>query len=320
MTRTPRRVIRLGGPDPLFAAALEEHDALALPADPDARHDFLVEHARDAEVAVVLGHHRVDADLLDDLPGLRAVVNRGVGYDHIDVAATAARGIAVSNTPDVLTECVADTAVGLMIDTMRRLPAADRFVRSGQWSNGPFPLTRQVSGSRVGILGLGRIGHAVARRLEGFGCSLAYHNRRPAEDVPYDYHPTAVSLAQQVDVLIVVTPGGRDTAALVDRRVLDALGPDGVLINIARGSVVDQDALVEALADGRLGGAGLDVFADEPHVPDALVAMDQVVLLPHIGSATTETRQAMADLTIANLESFLGTGRLVTPVPESPGA
>jgi lactate dehydrogenase-like 2-hydroxyacid dehydrogenase len=319
MTPAPHRVLQLGPDDALFTDALAARGAVRLPDDPAARREMLADGGAGLEVAVVLGHRRVDADLLEQLPGLRAVVNRGVGYDHIDVAETARRGIAVSNTPDVLTECVADTAVGLMIDTMRQLSASDRFVRSGGWSRGPYPLTRQVSGSRVGILGLGRIGQAVARRLEAFGCTIAYHNRRPLDGVSFDYHPSPEALAQHVDVLVVITPGGAGTAALVDRPVLDALGPTGFLVNVARGSVVDQDALVAALTEGRLGGAGLDVFADEPDVPAELVALDTVVLLPHVGSGTTETRRAMADLAIANLESFLETGRLITPVPESPG-
>lgn len=319
MTITSHRTVRLGRADADFDAMLDERAVVSVPTDREARTQFLARHADDVEVAVVVGHHRVDAELLDQLPRLRAIVLRGVGYDHVDVAATHARGIGVSNTPDVLTECVAETAVGLTIDTVRRMSAADRFVRAGRWSQGAFPLTRQVSGSTVGILGLGRIGHAVARRLEAFGCTIEYHNRREADGVPYAYRASPAALAEAVDVLVVITPGGQGTAALVDGPVLDALGPDGVVINVARGSVVDQQALVAALQDGRIAGAGLDVFADEPDVPAELIAMDNVVLLPHVGSGTIETRRAMAELAMANLDSFLTTGELVTPVPESPG-
>jgi lactate dehydrogenase-like 2-hydroxyacid dehydrogenase len=243
-------------------------------------------------------------------------VNFGVGYDTTDVEAAAARGIAVSNTPDVLTDCVADTAVGLMIDTLRQFAAADRYVRAGQWPvAGNYPLTRQVSNTRVGIIGLGRIGGAIAKRLSAFGCTISYHNRRPVEGSPYEYVASPVELAGGVDVLIVAAAGGSGTKELVDGDVLDALGANGYLINIARGSVVDEQALVAALTEGRLAGAGLDVFADEPNVPEPLLSMDNVVVLPHLGSGTVQTRAAMEQLTLRNLAGFLESGELVTPVP-----
>jgi lactate dehydrogenase-like 2-hydroxyacid dehydrogenase len=203
-----------------------------------------------------------------------------------------------------------------MIDVMRRFCAADRYVRAGRWAaEGTYPLTRQVSNSRVGIIGLGRIGSAIALRLSAFGCAIAYHNRRPVEGTRYEYVESAVELARTVDVLIVATSGGSGTQGLVNREVIEALGADGYLVNIARGSVVDEDALVSALTEGRLAGAGLDVFADEPNVPEALLSLDNVVLLPHVGSGTVETRAAMEELTLRNLDSFLRTGQLVTPVP-----
>ena len=224
--------------------------------------------------------------------------------------------MAVSNTPDVLTDCVADTAVGLMIDTLRQFSAADRYLRAGRWPvDGNYPLTRQVSNTRVGIVGLGRIGTAIALRLSAFGCSISYHNRREVPDSPYTYAASPVDLARGADVLIVAAAGGDGTRNLVDRAVLDALGSGGYLINIARGSVVDQDALVSALLDGRLAGAGLDVFADEPQVPQQLFALDNVVLLPHVASGTVQTRAAMEALTLRNLDEFLATGALITPVP-----
>jgi lactate dehydrogenase-like 2-hydroxyacid dehydrogenase len=249
------------------------------------------------------------------LPNLGAVVNFGVGYDTTDVDAAAARGVLVSNTPDVLTDCVADTAVGLLIDVMRQFSASDRYVRAGRWpADGNYPLTRQVSNKRVGIIGLGRIGNAIALRLSAFGCVISYHNRRPVEGSPYEYVGSPVELARDVDVLVVAAAGGDGTRKLVSREVIDALGADGYLVNIARDSVVDEDALVDALVGGRLAGAGLDVFADEPHVPEALLTMDNVVLLPHVASGTIETRAAMEELTLRNLDSFLKAGTLVTPV------
>ena len=267
------------------------------------------------EVAVTSGVWGVRREHLDRLPGLRAVVNFGVGYDSTDVDEARRRGIVVSNTPDVLTDCVADTAVWLVLDVMRRLAAADRFVRRGEWAAGRVPaLTRKVTGARVGIVGLGRIGRAVARRLEGFDCDLAYTGRAEKPDVAYRFVPTVTELARAVDVLVVATAGGDGTRDLVDAEVLDALGADGFLVNVARGSVVDEAALVAALEAGRLGGAGLDVFADEPYVPEALLGRDDVTLLPHIGSGTVETRQAIADLALANVERFLRDGTLVTPV------
>ncbi|TGD85618.1 2-hydroxyacid dehydrogenase [Mycolicibacterium sp. CH28] len=270
-----------------------------------------------AEVTVILcgGRPGVDAALMDALPNLAAIVNFGAGVDAIDVPAARQRGIGVSNTPDVLNDTVADTALGLILDTMRGFGAADRYVRAGRWAaEGPFPYTRDVSGSTVGILGLGRIGSAIATRLLGFGCAIAYHNRHPVAGSPYRYAASPVELAESVDVLVVATAGGPDTTRLVDRAVLTGLGPRGYLVNIARGSVVDQDALIDLLASGGLAGAGLDVYAHEPHVPAVLRELDNVVLLPHVGSATARTRTAMARLAVRNLEEFLTTGRLVTPV------
>ena len=271
--------------------------------------------AAQATVAVTSGVWGVRGEHLDRLPNLGAVVNFGVGYDSIDVAEAYRRGVVVSNTPDVLTDCVADAALGLMIDVMRRLSAADRFVRRGEWASGQVPaLARRVTGARVGILGLGRIGQAIAHRLEAFDATISYHNRREREGVVYAYAGSARELAQGCDVLIVAAAGGAESQHLVDADVLDALGPRGFLINVARGSVVDERALVMALEEGRIAGAGLDVFADAPQVPEALLGRDDVVLLPHLGSATIETRAAMTDLALANVEAFLADGTLVTPV------
>ncbi|GAB3017564.1 hydroxyacid dehydrogenase [Nocardioides flavus (ex Wang et al. 2016)] len=266
------------------------------------------------EVAVVGGGAPAGADEMDALPDLRAIVNFGVGYDNVDVEEARRRGIVVSNTPDVLTDAVADLAAFLVVDVLRGFTAADRFVRSGAWARGQQPpLTRDVRGAAVGVLGLGRIGTAAAERLEAFGAVVHYHSRSP-KDVAWTYHSSPVGLAAASDVLVVLVPGGAGTDGLVGTAVLEALGPEGHLVNVARGSVVDEDALVAALEEGRIAGAGLDVFADEPHVPAALLGRDDVVLLPHVGSATTETREAMGRLVLDNVDSFLERGVLVTPV------
>ncbi len=314
VTRT-REVLRIGPFEPTFEAELAaRYDIPALPDGP-RRPEFLAEHAAAIRVAVTSGGPGADAETIAALPNLEAIVNNGAGVDAIDLDAAKRRGIGVSNTPDVLSDTVADTALGLILMTLRRFGAADRYVRAGRWAaDGPFPYARDVSGLQVGILGLGRIGSAIATRLRGFDCAIAYHNRHRIDGSPYRYAESAVELAESVDVLVVATTGDGGTRHLVDRAVLQALGPQGYLINIARGSVVDQDALVELLIGGGLAGAGLDVFADEPHVPAELFTLDNVVLFPHIGSATAHTRRAMALLAIRNLDSYLRTGELVTPV------
>lgn len=271
-------------------------------------------------IAVVLtgGGEGIDAATIDALPDLKLIAVCAVGYDKVDVAHAHARGIAVTNTPDVLTDDVADLAIGLMIATARRLPAMDQYVRTGRWAReGAPPLTTRLSGKRIGILGLGRIGHAIARRAEPFGGEIAYYSRGPKADAPWRYAADPVALAASVDVLVVATAGGAATRGLVDKAVIDALGPAGMLINIARGSVVDEEALVSALVEGRLGGAGLDVFAHEPNVPEALMSLENVVLIPHLGSATRETRAAMARLVIDNVDAFFAGRPLLTPVPKA---
>ncbi len=306
---SPSRVVRIGPLLPaLTQSLLEDHGARSLGKLTPAE-------AEQVEVAVASGRFGVDRSIMDRLPTLRAIVHFGVGVDSTDVEEARRRGIVVSNTPDVLTDCVADTAVGLVIDVMRGLSAADRFVRRGDWAAGAgFPLARRVSGTRVGILGLGRIGLAVAHRLEAFGTTITYHSRSEKPGVAYGYAASPRELAAACDVLVVTASGGPESEHLVDAEVLDALGPDGFLVNVARGSVVDERALVKALTDGRLAGAGLDVFVDEPRVPVELLECDDVVLLPHLASGTVETRNAMAALVLENLESFLRDGSLVTPV------
>ncbi|MEH3116300.1 MAG: 2-hydroxyacid dehydrogenase [Methylorubrum populi] len=260
----------------------------------------------------------IDARLFDRLPRLELVASFGVGYDTIDAAEAARRGIVVTNTPDVLSDEVADLALGLLLATLRRIPQADRYLRAGHWPKGSFPLTTSLRERRVGLLGLGRIGRAIARRLEGFGVRIAYHGRTPQGDVPYAYHDSPRGLAAAVDVLIVAAPGGPGTRGLVDAAVLAALGPEGIVVNIARGSVIDEAALIAALKAGTIHGAGLDVFANEPHVPQELIALDQTVLLPHVGSGSHHTRDAMGRLMTDNVLSWFDGKGPVTPVPETP--
>jgi lactate dehydrogenase-like 2-hydroxyacid dehydrogenase len=260
----------------------------------------------------------VDAALMSRLPRLEIVASFGVGYDHVDARWAADHGIIVTHTPGVLDEEVADTAFGLMIAAVRRLPRAERYLREGRWLEAPFPLSASLRGRTVGILGLGRIGKVIARRAIAFGLDVVYHGRRPQEGAPYLYYPTLIGMARASDILVVAAPGGPGTKNIVDREVLEALGPDGALINISRGSLVDEEALIEALRQRKILAAGLDVFADEPRVPAALLALDNAVLLPHVGSASHRTRQVMSDLVVANLYSWIDGKGPLTPVPETP--
>jgi lactate dehydrogenase-like 2-hydroxyacid dehydrogenase len=259
---------------------------------------------------------KVDKKLLSMLPNVKLIALCGVGYDGIEMDAIKERGIVVTHTPGTMTADVADLALGLMLAMGRRIPQADHFLRNGDWVMEPFTMTRRVSGKRVGILGLGRIGRAIAKRAEAFDMSVAYCGRAPKADAPYAFHTDVASLADAVDFLVIATPGGAPTKHLVNAEVLEKLGPKGFLINIARASVVDQVALLQALKDKTIAGAGLDVFWDEPRVPAELRGFSNVVLTPHIGSHTEETRRDMADLTMANLRAFFAQALLPTPVPE----
>jgi lactate dehydrogenase-like 2-hydroxyacid dehydrogenase len=269
-------------------------------------------------VAAGASHEPLDDAFFQRFPKLEIVASCGVGYDHIHAKAAAKRGIMVTNTPDVLTEEVADTALGLLICTVRRLPQADAYLRAGHWLNREFPFTDTLRGKKIGIVGLGRIGKAIARRAEALGLDVAYHGRKHQPGVPYLYYPTLKGLAEAVDILMIITPGGAGTKHLVSAEILTALGKKGVLINVARGSVVDEKALVAALKAGTIASAGLDVFEKEPRVPAELIAMDNVVRFPHVGSASVHTRNAMGSLVVDNLISwFSGKGPL-TAVAETP--
>jgi hydroxypyruvate reductase len=260
------------------------------------------------------GANGADAKLIAALPRLEIIANVGVGVDAIDLDAAKRRGVIVTNTPDVLNDCVADLALGLTIATLRRMVAADRYVRAGKWLQGAMPLAHKVSGKTMGILGLGRIGKAIAKRAEAFDMRIVYHGRNPQAGVAYKFYPELVDMARDCDVLMVISAGGPATRHLVNAEVLAALGPEGTLINVARGSVVDEQALVKALADGSLGAAGLDVFEAEPKVPEALFKLDNVVLQPHVASATHETRKIMGDLAVDNLRAHFSGKPVLTRV------
>ncbi|WP_028355801.1 2-hydroxyacid dehydrogenase [Bordetella petrii] len=315
---TKHRILQVGslsGSPSANQRLADGYDVLELWKHAD-RKAALAEHGKGITAMVTSASIGADADLIAALPDLKAICSWGVGYETIDVQAARQRGVLVSNTPDVLTDCVADLAWGLMIAGARRMSLGDRYVRAGRWGqvHGSIPLGIRVSGKKLGIVGLGRIGQAIARRGDGFDMQVRYHNRRERSDVPYGYEASLVELARWADFLVVATVGGAGTRHLVDSAVIEALGPKGVIVNIARGPVIDEQALVAALESGKLGCAALDVFEYEPNVPDALKTSDNTVLLPHIGSATYETRLAMEDLMLENLQAYFQTGKLVTPV------
>jgi len=312
---TKPRILQKGRLLPRLESALAEtYDVHLLDPEQD-NSAWLAEHGHEFVGLTSSARYGAERALIDALPNLRVISSFGVGYEAIDVARARERGIPVGYTPDVLNDCVADTAFGLLMDVARRFSAADRFVRRGDWLKGQYPLTTRISGKKLGILGMGRIGRVIARRASGFDMEVRYHNRRELQDGPYAYEPTLMGLARWADFLVVASAGGPETRKLVDAGVLEALGPGGFLINISRGSVIDEAALLDALREGRIAGAGLDVFEKEPQVPEAFYALDNVVLLPHVASATRETRQAMADLVIENLRSFFAEGRVQVAVP-----
>jgi hydroxypyruvate reductase len=262
------------------------------------------------------GAAKVDKKLLTMLPNVKLIAICGVGYDGVDVAAAKEKGIVVTHTPGVLTDDVADLAMGLVLSIGRRIPQADKFVRNGDWVSDTFPMTNKVSGARLGIVGMGRIGRAIAKRAAAFNMRVSYTGRGPKADVPHTFYKTATALAAEVDYLVVAVPGGDNTKNLIGASVLQALGSKGYLINIARGSVVDQPVLVHVLKEKQIAGAALDVFWDEPVIDAELRRLNNVVLTPHIASATEETRRAMVTLTMDNLAAFYQKKPVLTPVPE----
>ncbi len=315
---TKPRILQVGplsGSPSANARLADAYDVFALWKHAD-RDQALAEHGKDVVAIVTSATLGAKAELINALPALKAICSWGVGYETIDLEAARKRGVLVSNTPDVLTDCVADLAWGLLISGARRMSLGDRFVRAGQWGqvHGNIPLGTRVSGKKLGIVGLGRIGDAIARRGTGFDMEVRYHNRRARNDVPHGYAASLVELAEWADFLVVATVGGPGTRHLVNQAVLEALGPKGLIVNIARGPVIDEAAMVAAIQSGKLGGAALDVFEHEPKVPEALKQNGNTVLLPHIGSATYETRMEMENLMLENLQAFFATGRGVTPV------
>ena len=309
------------GPKPIIEEVLSKAPGVQLhKAWAEADHDAYV--ARIAPtvrgIAAAGGHGRIDGAFMSRFPKLEIVSSFGVGYDHIDAKWAGEHGIVVTNTPDVLNEEVADTALGLLLCTVRHLPQAERYLRAGHWDkSGDYQLTPSLRDRTAGIIGMGRIGKAIACRLEAMKVPVVYHSRRPA-DVPYRHYPNLLEMARGVDVIVVITPGGAATRNLVNADVLQALGPAGILINVARGSVVDEAALIRALKEKTILSAGLDVFADEPKVPQELIEMENVVLLPHVGSASHATRRAMDELVANNLVSWFSGKGPITPVPETP--
>lgn len=286
---------------PPTQATLEKEFACHKLYEASDREALLKEVAPRVRAVATFGAAGANAKLMDALPELELISNFGVGVDAIDLEAAKKRGVIVTNTPDVLNDCVADTALALTLNVMRKYPQAEAYLRSGYWgTRGDYPLTTSLGGKTMGVLGLGRIGEAIARRALAFGMKIRYHNRH-RKDVPYAYDADAVALAKNSDVLMIATPGGAGTKAMVGAKVLDALGPRGYVVNIARGSVVDEPALLEYLQQGKIAGAGLDVFANEPRISPAFFALDNAVIFPHVGSATNETRTAMGNLQIENL-------------------
>jgi lactate dehydrogenase-like 2-hydroxyacid dehydrogenase len=278
----------------------------------------LPDNIRKSIRAVALsGMNTLDGEIVTALPSLEIVSCYGVGYDGVDAADAARRGIIVTHTPDVLNDEVANTAIALLLATTRKIVAYDKYVRQGRWAaEGSPPLTHGLAGKTVGIVGLGRIGTTIAAKLGVFNCEIVYHARNRRDNVDFRYYEDLEEMARACDALIIVIPGGPSTRHMISRKVLESLGSQGTLINIARGSVIDEKALVECLQSGTLGAAGLDVFENEPHVPSALISMDSVILLPHVGSATLETRSAMAELAVNNLVSWFESGKVLSPVPE----
>ncbi|MDR7343695.1 lactate dehydrogenase-like 2-hydroxyacid dehydrogenase [Pantoea alhagi] len=295
-------------PDALTAALSERYDLHEL-AD-------IAAIADEVTVVITNGEAVVTREFIASLPALKLIAVFGVGYDGVDVVAAREHGVAVTHTPGVLTDDVADLAIGLLLATSRQIVAAQKFIEQEKWRDGGFQWTRKVSGARLGIFGMGRIGQAIARRAEGFEMDIAYHSRRPDSSLPWRFIDDLRTLAEWSDFLMICVPGGAQTQGKIDQAILSALGPQGMLINISRGSVVDEAALIDALDKAAIAGAGLDVFAAEPNVPAALQQRDNVVITPHMASATWETRREMSRLVLENVNAWFSGQPLITPVSQ----
>ena len=313
-------VLLIGPPKRVIVKGLDPAFKLHRFSDVTDHERFFAETApRVRGFAVSATEERVDGPLMARFPRLEIVASFGVGYDHVDTPWAGAHGVTVTNTPDVLTEEVADTALGLLLCTAREFPQAERYLRAGKWAQQGYPLSKATLRNRtVGMVGMGRIGQAIARRLEAMQVPVVYHSRRPAAGLSYRHYPKLMDMARDVDVLLVITPGGAETRNLINAEVLEALGRDGILINMSRGSVVDEAALIKALQEKTILSAGLDVYAREPDVPPELIAMDHVVLFPHLGSASVATRERMDQLVVDNLLAWSAGKPPLTPVPETP--
>jgi lactate dehydrogenase-like 2-hydroxyacid dehydrogenase len=312
-------VVLLGPLKPVVVNGLETACMVYKAAEAKDRDAFFAAHADVRAIACSATTEQIPGSFMARFPKLQILSSFGVGYDHMDVKWAAAHGVVLTNTPSVLTEEVADTALGLLLCTVREFPQAERYVRSGKWASKGYPLTKATLRNRtVGMVGMGAIGQAIARRLEAFGVPVVYHTRQQRRELSYRYYPSLIEMARDVGILMVIVPGGPATKNMINAQVLDALGPDGILINMARGSVVDEPALIDALRQRKILSAGLDVYVKEPEVPSELIAMDHVVLFPHLGSASTHTREMMDRLVVDNILAWAAGKPPLTPVAETP--
>jgi lactate dehydrogenase-like 2-hydroxyacid dehydrogenase len=319
MTTDKREVLLIGPLKPVVVKGLDAICTVHRIAAAQDRDTFIAEHSHVRAIACSDTRELIPGDLMARFQNLEIVSSFGVGYDHMDVKWAAAHNVVLTNTPDVLTDEVADTALGLLLCTVREFPQAERYLRAGKWLERNYPLTKATLRNRtVGMVGMGAIGQAIARRLAAFGVPVVYHTRKPRRDVSYLHCPSLIEMARAVDILMVIVPGGAATANMINAEVLEALGPDGILINMARGSVVDEPALIKALQDKHIMAAGLDVFAKEPDVPQELIAFDNVVLFPHLGSASVYTREKMDQLVVDNIAAWAAGKPPLTPVAETP--
>jgi lactate dehydrogenase-like 2-hydroxyacid dehydrogenase len=319
MTTEKPEVMLIGPLKPVVVKGLDAICTVHKVAEAKEQNAFIAAHSHVRAIACSDTACKISGDLMARFPNLQLVSSFGVGYDHMDVKWAVAHNVVLTNTPGVLTEEVADTALGLLLCTVREFPQAERYLRAGKWLERNYPLTKATLRNRtVGMVGMGAIGQAIARRLAAFGVPVVYHTRKPRRDVSYLHCPSLIEMARAVDILMVIVPGGPGTQNLINAEVLEALGPEGILINMARGSVVDEPALIKALQDKRIMAAGLDVFAKEPEVPQELIAMENVVLFPHLGSASVYTREKMDQLVVDNIAAWAAGKPPLTPVAETP--